>query len=93
MEIEEKIKWLIATDEGLSFSFSSPFELTGPPILVLAILTVLLLSIIWVYKDAKRIGKNPLLAVVFLVFSAWPFSICWWNWLKPQKPINKEKNL
>ena len=40
---------------------------------------------IWIFRDAKRRGKNPWISIIFLS-CGWPFSNAWWLWLRPQLP-------
>jgi hypothetical protein len=89
--MNEIISWLTTAPEGINFKIGSPIEINGPPILIIGIALVFLLSIFWVSRDAHRRGKNPFLAFLFATFITWPFSIFWWLWLRPDIPIAKKR--
>ncbi len=73
--------WFFTSE--MSFDFARP-SIKGPPFLFLILLVLLIKSCIWVARDAKRLGKKPALAVLFVLLAWWPFSILWWRWLRPQ---------
>jgi hypothetical protein len=60
---------------------------SGEPTFVLTIWAFLLITFIanaiWIFCDAKRRQKNPLIAIIFLC-CGWPLSNIWWLWLRPQ---------
>jgi hypothetical protein len=55
----------------------------GPACLPLAYLALAIASLIWVYGDARKRGKNGVLALLFVLFTGFPLSLIWWLWLRP----------
>ena len=59
----------------------------GPLISVVSCLVVLtgifVASLVWVYRDAVKRGKNPVVAMLFILLTGWPGSFIWWCWLRP----------
>lgn len=35
-------------------------------------------SLVWVYRDARRRGLHPMMAVMFVMVAVWPLSLCVW---------------
>lgn len=64
----------------------------GPTIIVIpvgiAAIVCLVISVAWAFKDARRRGKNGILASLFIVSAGWPASLFWWQWIRP--PIKDE---
>ena len=50
---------------------------------------VYLISIVWSYNDAKKIGVNGLIVALLVAFVAWPLSLIGWFILRPDK--NKQE--
>lgn len=71
---------------AMSFK-SGDFHLEGPVLLVLTVTAALLAAfvwtLVWLYRDAGKRKKNGIVAVIFVLFSGWPFSFIWWFWLRP----------
>ena len=59
----------------------------GPLIWVFAVLATLVsifaASMVWVYRDAVKRDKNPVIAILFVLLTGWPVSFIWWFWLRP----------
>jgi hypothetical protein len=73
-------------------SFDISFiHMSGNPYVMYPVLIALLIlyirSLIWVTKDARRRGKSPILAIIFVSMCSWPISLMWWTWFYP---IEKE---
>jgi len=76
-------KWLFTSE----MSFEMPSRpITGPPAFLLLLFVLVIVSSIWVSRDAQRRGRSPFLAVVFILLAWWPFSLLWWRWLRPPQP-------
>jgi hypothetical protein len=56
------------------------------PVLI-ALIFLYIRSLIWVTKDARKRGKSPILAIIFVSICSWPISLLWWTWFYP---IEKE---
>jgi len=82
------IKWLFTSDASVDFPL---LNFSGPPILILLIIGLMIVSTILIVKDAKTRNRNGLIAAL-LVLSCWPISILWWYWLRPKSKINKAPN-
>ena len=81
---------MVQEEKKISIRFEGGgFDISGPPIVVIIAGILLAISIVWVVKDARARNKNPILAVFFIVFGAWPISMFWWLWLRPERD-NKE---
>ena len=65
------------------------FILIGP--LVLVVLGLLIWSLIWVYGDAEKRGKQGWLAVLVALFVSWPFSLLLWILFRPEVKAIEEK--
>ena len=78
-------------------SFSAPngivsipqqISFEGPAIIVIPLEIFLFgsfsWSLIWVYRDASKRNRNPIFAIIFLLVAGWPFSLLFWNWLRPE---------
>jgi hypothetical protein len=68
----------------------STIEFIGTLLYRLALLTAFVASIVWVYRDAKRLGKRRIL-VAILVFATWPIGLVVWlflrsKWTSPAEP-------
>lgn len=88
--MKKLLSWLFAAPDGIKVGWGLPFEVAGPPILIIGIVVLFIFSAIWVSKDALKRGKNPFLTLIFVTFLAWPFSLFWWFWLRPELTIEKE---
>src|SRR5260221_8655665 len=59
----------------------------GSLIFVVAVLATLAgffaASMVWVYIDALKRGKNPVVTMLFILLTGWPASFIWWFWLRP----------
>ena len=71
--------WLFSSQASFDVP-SVPCHLTGPPILLLALVAG---SAWWAARDATRRGKSAPLAFVFVLFAGWPLSLLFWRWLRP----------
>ena len=64
-------------------------EFIGTLLYRLALLTAFVASIVWVYRDAKRLGKWRIL-VAILVNVTWPIGLVWLflgsKWTGPAEP-------
>jgi hypothetical protein len=65
-------------------------EFIGTLLYRLALLTAFVASIVWVYRDAKRLGKWRIL-VAILVNVTWPIGLVVWlflgsKWTGPAEP-------
>ena len=71
---------------------SGDFAISGPIIFVLPTLLLLIVlsmwSFIWLFRDARKRGKNGALAIVFILITGWPLSFIWWFWLRPAADQN-----
>lgn len=74
----------------LSFDISF-MHISGSPYVVYPVLIILFVlyirSLGWVIKDARKRGKSPILAIIFITMCSWPISLLWWTWFYP---IEKE---
>lgn len=69
-------------------SFDLPFiKYDGPAIVTIPLLLIFLVaffaSYIWLYHDARKRGKNGVIAILFIMLTGWPVSFIWWFWLRP----------
>ena len=87
----EKLRYIFLSHS--SFNGPGGFHIDGPVIFVLpatlALVFILIASIIWTYKDAKKRDKNGFIALLFIFLTGWPASFIWWFWLRP--PLKGEK--
>jgi len=64
----------------------------GPLLLIVALLFFLvflflyILSLIWIFRDAERRGKNPWLVVLLAALLSWPTSLLFWLVFRPELP-------
>ena len=47
------------------------------------LLVLLIGNAIWIFRDARKLGQNPWIAVILLLIG-WPLSNFWWLWLRPK---------
>jgi hypothetical protein len=74
----------------------SGIEFVGELLFRLAMMAAWIASVIWVYRDAKRIGKSASL-VAILVFVTWPIGLVVWlflrpRWMPPVAPVESTQN-
>jgi hypothetical protein len=83
--IEDIIKFLSspASFSGWpgGFSTSGPFVFAVP--VFIAYISLLIVSLVWVYIDANKRNKNGFIALLLILLTGWPFSFIWWFWLRP----------
>ena len=58
----------------------------------LMVLGILIWSLVWVYRDAERRGKEGWLAVLVVFFMNWPFSLLIWMLFRPEIPTLEVKS-
>jgi hypothetical protein len=68
----------------------SYIEFVGELLFRLAMMAAWIASVIWVYRDAKRLGKRPVL-VAILVSVTYPIGLVVWlflrsKWARPTEP-------
>jgi hypothetical protein len=64
-------------------SFAFVFSVTG------ALVSLFVLSLVWVHQDAVKRGRNGWVAMLFVLITGWPGSYLWWFWLRP--PLLREE--
>jgi hypothetical protein len=74
----------------------SYIEFVGELLFRLAMMTAWIASIVWVYRDAKRLGKWPVL-VAILVSATFPIGLVVWlflrsKWASPAEPAESTHN-
>ena len=57
--------------------------------LVALIIAGFVYSLVWVYRDARRRGKNGIIVIALILLTGWPGSFLWWLWLRP--PLLREE--
>ena len=53
-------------------------------LIVLAILSVPLITSIWAYGDAQRRGKSGCLVAILVLFLSWPLGLILWIVFRPE---------
>lgn len=80
MNMKVLLEWLLTSEA--SIQIPSP-AIKGPPLLLLVYLGLLIVSLVWIVKDAQKRGRSAGLAALFLILGGWPISLLWWLWLRP----------
>ena len=44
-------------------------------------------SLAWVFRDARRRGHHPWMAVMFVMVAAWPLSLSVWILIRSEKAL------
>jgi hypothetical protein len=67
----------------MSEAFQSSIMITA------ALLTIIVASLVWVGRDAKRRGRSSM-RIVVLCLITWPLGFLIWRGLRPPPPIRRE---
>ena len=58
---------------------------------ILFILILLIVSLVWAYRDAEKRGKPGWLVALMVFFVNWPFSLLIWLVFRPEELKAEEK--
>jgi hypothetical protein len=48
-------------------------------------------SLVWVYRDAKKVGKDPTMVTVLCALCGWPMTLILWGAFRPAAPAPPEE--
>ena len=61
------------------------FAISAALLVALVMLGLFIWSLVWVYRDAERRGKPPLLVTLMVAFLSWPISLLVWLVFRPDE--------